>query len=68
LPIEETLAASIKEAASPSDLQQRENERAAVLFLSVDLVNSTTFKGREKVWPLVVSKFYEILRAICSRK
>lgn len=43
-------------ALRPVDI---ERDRCAVVFLSIDLVNSTAYKARSRQWPLVVAKFYE---------
>ena len=38
-----------------------EPSEAAFIFLSADLSNATVFKTRDRTWPLVVKKFYELL-------
>ena len=44
---------------------------AVYLFLSIDMANSTAFKGREPRWPFVLHHFYEDvvreIRTVCPR-
>jgi hypothetical protein len=42
------------------ELEKAVAEEYAVLFCSLDLVNSTAFKAIHREWPVVISKFYDI--------
>ena len=46
-----------------------QEEGGVYLFVSVDMVNSTEFKSRERNWPFVLHHFYESVvgESACAR-
>lgn len=50
----------LSEFSPGGEFAEKEREDTVVLFVSLDLVNSTAFKSVHDTWPLVISRFYEI--------